>query len=345
MTRSVRIRQGLHRIRLRWVPVHAFAAAVGFCGPLVSTPSFAETVATSPTNDATERADARYKDGVRAFQAGRFKDAIDRFNEADAILPSPALSFNTALAYERLLDSAGALGHYREYLRRDPKTSRADAIQQKIRALEAELATRGVQQVTLRSDPPGATVLVDDKPLGVTPWMGVLQPGPHAVQLRLREYYDFSQRFVLSRDHAVTLEFRLNPAAEPKTAAEPPLDARVGGKGDARERAQSGHSSSVWPWVAFGGSAASFLVAGGFELARERAEKRAKGDKTQIGFDEASAEADTRRDNARIFAGIGGGLAVTGAVLWFALPRSEKDSSAALACSGEGCFGSWKGKF
>jgi hypothetical protein len=49
------------------------------------------------------RADAkdRYEQGVEAYSAGRFKDAVDHFLAADKLSPSAPLSFNIARAYEK----------------------------------------------------------------------------------------------------------------------------------------------------------------------------------------------------------------------------------------------------
>src|SRR5262245_60749620 len=62
------------------------------------------------------RADECYRQGVREFQARRYEAAVERFLEADALLPSAALSFNIALAYDKLSNASLALRFYRDYL-------------------------------------------------------------------------------------------------------------------------------------------------------------------------------------------------------------------------------------
>lgn len=299
-------------------------------------PAKAETPASAnATRAPSERASERYQEGVRAYAAGRYKDAIDSFREADSLAPSAALSYNSALAYDKLLDTASALAHYREYLRREPNAPRAGAVTTRIHELEAELARRGVQQMTLHSDPPGATVVIDDKPLGVTPWMGTLPPGAHVVELRLPGYADFVQRLTSSREHAVTFDFRLARADEPTPKAQTT-------ESPTPTTSQSASSRSFpWPWISLGASAAAFLTAGGFELARESAEKRAKSEPTQIGYDRAASDAESRKTTARVFAGIGGGLAITSVVLLLVAPRNRSERSTAVACDFEGCVGSW----
>jgi tetratricopeptide (TPR) repeat protein len=299
-----------------------------------------ETVAIAP--DPVGRAAARYQEGRSAYAAGRYKDAIDCFREADSLAPSPALSFNTALAYDKLLDTSGALAHYREYLRRDAQAQRGDAVRARIRELESALAARGVQQVTVRSEPLGATVVVDDKPQGVTPWTGVLAPGEHIVALRMPGYSDLAQSFALPAEHAAALDFvliRSKGAANTANGEIPPEHEE--GRTELERR-----SASPWPWVAFGAGAASFLTAGVFELNRYSSATRAKQQTTQIGYDQAFREAQADRNKARAFAAIGGGLTLTGAILIFALrPHGGEQRGAALTCDPRGCTGSWRTAF
>src|SRR5690606_29128491 len=137
----------------------------------------------------------RYEQGVQAYQEGRHKDAIDLFLEADALSPSSALSFNIARAYEKIKDSSNALRWYRDYLRREPDAEDAEAVNELIEHYEQVLEQKGVQQVTVLSEPEGATVRLDGRPVGVTPWTGDLAPGQHEVALSLRGYVDTERSF------------------------------------------------------------------------------------------------------------------------------------------------------
>src|ERR1044071_725410 len=166
------------------------------------------------------RAKTRYEEGAAAYSAGRFKDAVDLFLEADSLAPSAPLSFNIARAYEKLGDDAGALRWFRDYLRRAPDAPNAKEVDGSITAYEQRLAKKGVQQLTVMSTPAGATVTVDDRPVGVTPWTGDLLPGKHRVGLSLRGYEDQALDVELaghrSRDLSATL---VEQAAAPAAAA------------------------------------------------------------------------------------------------------------------------------
>ena len=67
-----------------------------------------------------EQAKQHFQAGSAHYAAGRYREAVVDFVEADRLAPSPALSFNIARAYERLADSSGALRWYRDYLRHSP---------------------------------------------------------------------------------------------------------------------------------------------------------------------------------------------------------------------------------
>lgn len=332
---------GGSRVRRSAIALVAFSLSLPFPLAASAESALSPRGGTPTVSEPSHRAAARYQEGVRAYAARRYKDAIDCFREADSLAPSAALSFNTALAYDKLLDTDGALSHYREYLRRDPQASRADGVRERIRELQAALARRGVQQMTVQSDPPGATVVIDDKPQGVTPWTGVLEPGWHALRLRLPGYSEVAQRFALPLDHAVAFAFPLRKAQEPlaRSSDSSPVAPQHTALTEQRAR-------FPWPWLFLGGSAASFLTAGAFELMRESAETRAKSQTTQVGYEDAFSDAEAHRTSARIFAGIGGGLALTGGVLLFALrPKATESRRAALTCDTQGCFGSWRTAF
>src|SRR6185295_10720910 len=130
--------------------------------------------ADSPSAEATaesrrEQAKAQFEQGVTAYGERRYEDAVRAFQSADAIQPSAALSFNIALAFERLNNSLAALRWYRDYLRRSPLAANAAEVQARVVELAGQLAERGLQQLSVLSTPEGAAVRIDQQPAGVTP--------------------------------------------------------------------------------------------------------------------------------------------------------------------------------
>src|SRR5690606_34701002 len=163
----------MHFGPLVWATLLAMSLVV----PAAAAAELSETDVEQRRQDAAQR----YERGAQAYQEGRHKDAIDLFLEADTLAPSSALSFNIARAYEKIKDSSNALRWYRDYLRREPQAEDKEKVLEFVKQYEALLAEKGVQQVTVLSDPEAATVRVDGRPVGVTPWTADLPPGEHTI--------------------------------------------------------------------------------------------------------------------------------------------------------------------
>jgi tetratricopeptide (TPR) repeat protein len=329
--------------------------------PLLFLPTLAWAADAPPVTEGappsdTRRADAkaRYEQGAAAYAAGRFKDAVDLFLEADRLAPSAPLSFNIARAYEKLGDDSGALRWYRDYLRRAPDAANAKEVQATVSKLEDLLSKKGVQQITVMSTPAGATVVIDDRPVGVTPWTGDLFPGRHRVALRLRGYEDQTLEVDLaahrSQDVSMTLSAETTPAggaaAAPASAAQPApaaTSSAAGGSSDA-----GGKKFGILPWITIGAGGAALGGALVFELLRRSSESDAEAEETQIGYQEKLDEMESRQTTARILAGVGGALVITGGVLLVLdLGSSENEPQAALTLEPTpgGAFASARGSF
>jgi tetratricopeptide (TPR) repeat protein len=306
------------------------------------------------TLSESRRADAkaRYEQGAAAYAAGRFKDAVDLFLEADALAPSAPLSFNIARAYEKLGDDSGALRWYRDYLRRAPDAANAKDVQAAVDGLENRLAKKGVQQLTVMSTPAGATVTVNGRPVGVTPWTGDLLPGKHSVALSLRGYEDQTLEVELaghrSRDVTATLVQSAAPvaAAPAVTGTEVPAPVTPQPSGPARET--DGGGLGIWPWVTLGAGGAALGGALVFEILRRSSESDAEADDTQIGYQEKLDQMESRKTTARVLAGVGGALVVTGGVLLaIDLGSSSKQGTASLSIAPTrgGAFATASGRF
>jgi tetratricopeptide (TPR) repeat protein len=280
--------------------------------------------APDPTTPEGKRAEGkvRYERGADAYAKGRFTDAIDLFLEADALAPSAALSFNIARAYEKIGDGAQTLRWYRDFRRRAPDAKNGPEVDERIAVLESELAKKGVQQLTIMTSPAGATVIVDEQPVGVTPFTGQFPPGRHRVVTSLRGYADTAQDVELSAERARDLNIPLipdtrRPAAPGENSDAPAPVATVGGPPVVRNELDrpAGPRFGIWPWVGLGAGALALGGAGAFELARRGAEEDAKGDRTQVGYKEHYDRMTSRQTTARVLGAVGGALVITGGVL------------------------------
>ena len=86
-----------------------------------------------------DHARERFQAGVRAYEEGRYRDAVDLLLEADRSMHSPAFAYNIGLAYEAMEDQASALRWFRSYLREAPDTEDRPAVEKRI----AELIKKG----------------------------------------------------------------------------------------------------------------------------------------------------------------------------------------------------------
>jgi tetratricopeptide (TPR) repeat protein len=309
----------------------------------------AATASPSAADNRRAEAKTRYEQGAAAYAAGRFKDAVDLFLEADSLAPSAPLSFNIARAYEKLGDDSGALRWYRDYLRRSPDAANAKDVQAIVDKLENRLSQKGVQQLTVMSTPTGATVAVDGRPVGVTPWTGDLLPGRHRVELSLRGYDDKAQEVDLAahraQDVTIGLSAQATPNAPAAAAVAPVAPAPSSEPKD--QPSEAGGGLGVWPWVTLGAGGVALGGALVFELMRRSSESDAEADKTQIGYQEKLDEMESRQTTARILAGVGGALVIAGGILVVVDMSSDKKQTASLgiAPTPGGAFATASGRF
>lgn len=176
-----------------------------------------------PEAVAKDRARELFLQGVAAYRAGKFYEAVEIFLQTQRIYPDTQLCFNIARAYENLGDAGAALKYYRDYLREADRPSDGDEVRERVRRLSQQLAQRGAQQVTVLSQPEGATVLLDGKPVGITPWTGETYPGKHRLALKLDSHVAQEQVLELDAYSARDVSFVLVPEPKPVLKAPPPL--------------------------------------------------------------------------------------------------------------------------
>lgn len=331
------------RARRRLGGVFGWATALALAlASSAATPARAEPPAQAPS--AEGQAEARrsaakekFEQGVAAYKAQRYQDAVKLFLEADAIQPSAALSFNVARSFEKLDDTSGALRWYRDFLRRSPQADNAADVRAKVTTLAATLSQNGVQQLSVLSEPAGATVLLDEQNVGVTPITREIAPGKHRLLLRLSGYVDKRAEVQLEPQTPQDLRLQLEAAA-PAAPVSVPLPANAAGAPD------QGPRFGVVPYVLMGAGAASLLGALGFELSRRSADTAAE-EAPQNEFEARYDTMESRQTTARVLAGVGGALLVAGGVLFVVDLQRKPGPGVALACDGLGCGLMAKGSF
>jgi tetratricopeptide (TPR) repeat protein len=308
---------------------------------LLSASSFAEPLRVAePSSASVDAARSHHEAGVAAYGEGRFEQAVSEFLAAERLAPRAALSFNIARAYDQLGDAGRALQYYRDYLRREPGAKNAAETTVRVKELEAALASKGVQQLSVRSEPSGASLRIDERLVGATPWTGELSPGPHRLVLAAPGHVEHSRSVQLPQAHALDVELRLEPNSAAVPTSEAPASADVAQRVEQEPVTRTGFGP--WPWVSLGAGAAALVGSLGFELARRSAEDDVDGASHSVYHDRYDAM-QGRRNTARVLLGIGGALAVTGGVLLYL--DHQRQSSAALSCAPGLCAGQVEARF
>lgn len=228
--------------------VAAGAAAEPKNAPTPPAGSAASAPANASEDAVKARARALYERGVRAYADAKYYEAADLFVEANRVYPSPDLVFNIAKAYDKLGNPSAALAQYRDYLRQAGSVADESAVA-RAKELAAALGQRGVQQLSVLSDPESALVFIDGKAVGITPWTGETWPGKHQVILALAGHESFEATVDVVAHRADDLTVKLAPLPAPKAES---LAARAA--------PQPAAPSSVSPltWIALGVGTAAF---------------------------------------------------------------------------------------
>jgi hypothetical protein len=277
-----------------------------------------------------------------ALAPTRGRARVTNRNIALMLSPSAPLSFNIARADEHLGDGAGALRWYRDYLRRSPIVKNAAEVRAAIAALSSSLAKRGVQQMTVLSNPEGATVQIDDQPPVVAPWTGELGPGPHHLSFAREGYADAQRNVQLSATEPLDVSVQLE---QKSVVAFVPASADTSTAVRANDVAARGPRLGVLPWVTLGVGAAALGGALTFELLRRSAENDAKRE-TQVGYQAQLDREQSRQTAARILLGVGGAFVGAGGVMLLSDTKSQSHvTSAGLICVPQMCAASARGRF
>ena len=340
------------------------AALVLLNGPLLATAQSADPLTPSgatsvDANPNRERAKQLYEEGLTAYRAGKYSVAVDKLLEADHVMPNAAFSYNIALVYQAMGDKRSALRWLRGYLRLSGKNDDVATIE-KVKGLESELQSRGIQQVTILSNPPGATLKIDGNALGITPFTTEITPGSHQASLALNGYQVAEKTFELRADRSMDVEVQLVAELPPtqSSLALPPVQSSAELPTPANTQAPShaatvpldvpAHASRVKPltWVSLAVGTALLGGAVYFELKREKDERDAKT-ASQQDYQAAYDRMHAGQLAARIFAGAGSLVLATGvALLTVDLSHKGSTQTASLSsCGPQGFCAAWRGQF
>lgn len=204
--------------------LRALAAAALLAAAPTSALAAGPAAAPAPVDEVAE-ARSRYQEGARRFRAGRYREAIDAFEAAYRLKPHGAIHFNVAQCRERLGEWPAALRAYQDYLRELPEARDRAAVRAAIGRIEQRLAAAGVQALLVYSDPPGAALRLDGKPLGRTPFHITLPSAVYRLELEADGFAPEAQEVQLGLAASKVIEVVLRPQGRATAPAVPTASA------------------------------------------------------------------------------------------------------------------------
>ena len=293
----------------------------------------ARALAQSPPVDpdaiAREAARTLMREGNERLDRGQYLDALDRFERAHQLFPSPKLLFNIAQTLNELGRPLDALDHYERFVH---DTTQADAPDLWRIAHEQIFRLQGaIARVEVQTNVADAHVTVDGRPVGVTPLDAPLRllPGAHAIVLVKAGYErqvveltlqpgDLASRRVTLRSEgdAAATQRAVQEAEARRRASEARL--RVAEEETRHRRERTRSQLRLAGWSAMGAGVVALLagaILGGLALdASSTVQAAADGTewtKVQSAYDAASRD----RVACWVLLGVGAALAGVGGAL------------------------------
>ncbi|WP_437586864.1 PEGA domain-containing protein [Sorangium sp. So ce1000] len=178
-------------------------------------------------DEATARADALYKQGVRLYSEKKWKEAEAVFLEAWALTPTFDVAYNVGSAAYQQGKHALAAEHLSFALRHWPLLSAVAHLkptaQQRLATSRAQV---GALAVTVNA--PLAEVLVDGKPAGKAPLAGELfvEPGEHTVEARLDGYAPAQKTVRVGKGETAAVTLAMVAKGDAAAKHDPATDAK-----------------------------------------------------------------------------------------------------------------------
>jgi tetratricopeptide (TPR) repeat protein len=200
------IKPRLHRSEL--------GAALGLVAALLFS-----SVALAEPDAGLSEAERHFQQGVALYTEADYRGALVEFTRAYTLVPNGIVLFNVGETQYQVRDYAGALETFERYLVEAPSNDMHRAIAQ--RNIK-ELAAR-VGQLRVVTVPPGATVSIDDRVVGQTPFQKPIVVGVGQLMVRAalpgRPAIERPIEIAAEDDVVVTMEVPRSPVAQAELAS------------------------------------------------------------------------------------------------------------------------------
>jgi hypothetical protein len=254
-----------------------------------------------PDKAALDEAKRAYSAGERAYNARDYKGAIENFQIAQGVLPTPQAGYWLALSLQAAGQVPEAIAAYKTLLY-PPWSDRLTP--EKLAGAKAALEelNRTPGTISLSTEPVGATVSVDGEVRpGVSPLRVELQPGVHTLIISMPGYKSMELEFEVPPGSKGEQKLALTalPPSPPTASGAPAVPAARSKRVVVHTAgAISAKPSNIGEYVVFGLAGAGAIVGTIFGI-------RALGEKS----DKSPANDTADRDEA--IAGVGFGAAIT----------------------------------
>jgi tetratricopeptide (TPR) repeat protein len=311
--------------------------------------------ATAHGQEATSERDAqaRFEEGLARVRAGNFEGARASFLQAYAVLQTPSILWNLALAEEKTGNTLSALGHYKQFARVGPADDGRPVAEKHIGDLMGQTGHVDV------AAPTGAQIVLDGALAGVAPLGDTLDvlPGRHRLEVQTAQgtrkavtdvapgqFVHVSLMLATETAASPPTSIRLAPAGAGEARAAPAPASGDHGAYEARGAEDDSASKGRVIAVAATGATAAILVGVGvyFTLRSQDEWNKADAYRSQVGLsgclqssmDPCPALRDAVQAQGRdatlsnVFYVAGGVLAAGAVATWFLWPKAPARAAA-----------------
>jgi tetratricopeptide (TPR) repeat protein len=261
--------------------------------------------------NAAEAGD-RFAAGTSLYNEGDYKLALIEFERTHDLCPNYKVLYNIGQVNMQLNNYARARMALERYLK-EGGTEIPPARAQRVEA-DLTLLRQRTAFVRVVTNVPGATVLIDDTEVGVTPFALLVDAGKHNVSVKMSGHLPASKAITLAGSDDVTVKLDLAENKPLALAAPAPLPAREG--------------SNLWiPWTITGFVTAGAVASGIVSLSTQSELAGLRVSPTATEEDRASAASRAKTLALTTDILTGAAILSAGLSLYLTLKPSKKEST------------------
>lgn len=272
--------------------------------------------------DAKARAQVILKEGTQLYQQGSFADALEKFENAYAVFPSPKLLFNIGQANRELGRPVEAMSAFERFQAEATDVS-PELFSEARRSVDQ--LSRKTGKLIIDCDTPGSEIAIDGKGVGKAPLADPIRvmPGQHQVTATHPRSSPAIETVTVNAGEVGTAVIRLRPLGEYLAMPTAP-DAAPDIDLHATPESRGWWLGRKWTWVAAGSTVifagvattAGLMMKSKFDALRNSCGKAAGANWTGCSSDEVDS-VSTRKNIANVFWGLTAAAAVTTGVLFY----------------------------